>query len=63
MITHLRSMCLYFFSLDYFTGVTGKYFQFLVESESSKDSRDQEVAKKLWDISAEMVNFETAKDV
>ena len=35
-------------------GVTGKYFDKCAERSSSSESRDEEKAKRLWDLSAEM---------
>lgn len=44
-----------------YKGVTGKYFKDNKEKESSKLSYDQEIAKKLWEVSADMVKYEEAK--
>jgi retinol dehydrogenase 12 len=40
---------------DEVEGVTGKYFVRKRETQSSSESRDEKVAKRLWDVSAEMV--------
>lgn len=45
------------------TGVTGKYFYDYKEMETSVVSRDKEKAKKLWDISADLVKYEAAKSL
>lgn len=36
-------------------GITGKYFSRKRETKSSKESHDEKVAKRLWDVSAELV--------
>ena len=41
--------------------MTGKYFRYLAESESSKESHDNDIAKKLWDVSADLVGYPDAK--
>jgi len=38
-------------------GVTGKYFVNKQPKNSSKESYNEEYAKKLWEISAEMTNL------
>lgn len=43
-------------------GVTGKYYRFLKQTESSEESNDPEVAKKFWDVSAELVGYNTSGD-
>ncbi|XP_072017696.1 retinol dehydrogenase 12-like [Amphiura filiformis] len=44
-------------------GTTGKYFRFLKETESSEESRNEEVAKRFWDVSADLVGYEDAKNL
>lgn len=46
-----------------YKGVTGKYFYDYKEMETSVVSRDKEKAKKLWDISADLVKYEAAKSL
>ena len=43
-------------------GVTGKYYRFMKQTESSEESNDLEVAKKFWDVSAELVGYNTSED-
>ena len=38
--------------------VTGKYFSDCEETESSVESRDKQVAKKLWDVSLELLEIQ-----
>jgi len=38
-------------------GVTGKYFIKCKEAKPSKEARDEETAKKLWDVSAQLVKL------
>lgn len=42
-------------------GVSGKHCSDFNQIDSSKESRDPEVCKKLWDISADLVKYEQAK--
>ena len=42
--------------------MTGKYYRYLAAVESSEESYDTEVAKKLWDVSADLVGYKQ-KDV
>ncbi|PIK59178.1 putative short-chain dehydrogenase TIC 32, chloroplastic [Apostichopus japonicus] len=46
-----------------YKGVTGKYFNDYQETEPSEESRDTEKAKKLWDVSADLVKYQAAKDL
>ncbi len=39
-------------------GVTGKYFVNCKEAKPSKESMNQEIAKRLWDISIQLVKFQ-----
>ncbi|XP_066539458.1 retinol dehydrogenase 13-like [Hoplias malabaricus] len=41
-------------------GVTGRYYDVMKEKEPAAQSLDQEVAVKLWDISASLVGLETS---
>ncbi|XP_071802526.1 retinol dehydrogenase 14-like [Asterias amurensis] len=42
-------------------GKTGGYFRDLKEAESSTESNDEEVAKKLWEVSLELVQHQETK--
>lgn len=44
-------------------GVTGKYFDACREVQSSAVSRDPMIAKRLWDLSAEMVDLDIDRDI
>ncbi|XP_038063943.1 retinol dehydrogenase 12-like [Patiria miniata] len=44
-------------------GKTGGYYRDCKEEESSAESSDVEVAKKLWDVSAQMVQLEEDKNI
>ncbi|XP_022094698.1 retinol dehydrogenase 14-like isoform X2 [Acanthaster planci] len=44
-------------------GKTGGYYRDCKETESSVESNDTAVAKKLWDVSAQMVNLEEEKNL
>ena len=48
---------------DKLRGIGGKFFKNCEQVESSVESRDRDVADKLWKVSAEMVHIDTAQNV
>lgn len=47
---------IYVASSPFIEGVTGKYFFDKMEKQSSKESYDEEIARKLWEVSARLTN-------